>query len=109
MLIWDAHAVGVRRRAMCRARTETRRDRDEIETREPALTHATDTSVRVEIGLARSALPPLQTPTLLWVLLVVSQGLQLLGAAAGRGRSARGERDRGVIAFYPTSNYAIAG
>ena len=58
--------------------------RTESET-QPALTHATDTSVRVEIGLARSALPPLQTPTLLWVLLVVSQGLQLLGAAAGRG------------------------
>jgi hypothetical protein len=44
-----------------------RRHRTETET-QPALTHATNKSVRVEIGLARSALPPsLQPPTLLWL------------------------------------------
>lgn len=49
--------------------------RTESET-QPALTHATDKSVRVEIGLARSALPPsLQTPHSSVVLHVDRRGV----------------------------------
>ena len=49
--------------------------RTESET-QPALTHATDKSVRVEIGLARSALPPsLQPPTLLWLCTTARHGV----------------------------------
>ena len=49
--------------------------RTESET-QPALTHATDKSVRVEIGLARSALPPsLQPPHSSVVLHVDRRGV----------------------------------
>ena len=97
-----------------------RRHRTETET-QPALTHATDKSVRVEIGLARSALPPsLQPPTLLWLCTSWGRctcsavhgscrhscGVQQLGRGAGRlGPGARPHRPDPSGACYPVSNY----
>lgn len=102
--------------------------RTESET-QPALTHATDKSVRVEIGLARSALPPSLHPPHSSVVLHVDRrgvvyvfmgpacrqdpgawlvrGVQLfVGRGAGMvGPGARPHRPDPSGGRYPVSNY----